>query len=540
MLGSYRNLNSISQTLEDVVEKEKIAQVKQRKKSQHYSKELPTIEPPKKIAMWRKIAFGFGNFSRYTVIGIQAYFLNVFLLEVANIGSFWAGNILLLKQFYDGFTDPLVGRMSDNFVTRWGRRKPWILLASIPSGIFWILQWYLPRFEDSAGWLTFYYILVLLLFSTMNTFVSVPYNAMVPDIAVDYHDRTAVVLFQEVFGLSAVIIFSYFQAEAVEFFTDDDGLVNYRKGYLVASLITVWAVVVPIIISIVFVSERKTVVSNDEDYQGKNALQKIVWWFLYFLRDLVRALRFKEFSLIVTVFVMSMVAVYLFVNNFVLYVKYVLHAEDQTAYMMIAVQATAALSIFFWAFTSRQLGKKITFLMGCTLWIGGSVIIFFINEDDIVLFYIVCVFRAIGTGVGYLIPLAMLPDIIEIDKVKNNKQREGILYSLMILLQKAGVGIGVTLSNYVLGFAGYESPDKESIQQQEAAYQPDSVLWSFKILMNVVPIFCLFIALICIYFIRIDNALLLNLDNTVVEQSAPGDFVPKKPDDPKQTLLYND
>ena len=505
--SSYKDLESVTETLDEVTEIEEITEAKKRRKSSHY--QMEKFDPNKeKIAMWRKAAFGFGNFSRYTVIGIQAYFLNVFLLEVADIGTFWAGNILLVKQIYDGITDPLVGGLSDSVNTRWGRRKPWIILASLPSGIFWILQWWTPGFIGSSlAGAVCYYLIILLIFSTMNTFVSVPYNAMVPDVAVDYDDRTAVVLFQEVFGLSAVIIFSYFQAEAVEFFPDEDNpqLVDYEKGYLVASLITVWAVVLPMLFAVAFVKEG--------EFHGK--LPGVITWIKNFLTTLIKSLIFKEFALIVTVFVMCMVAVYLFVNNFVLYVKYVLQAESQTSYLMLVVQVTATLSIFFWAFLSKHIGKKLTFFVGCVLWIGGSIIIFFVNENDLKLFYVVCVVRALGSGVGYLIPLAMLPDIIELDRLVNKESREGILYSLMILIQKTGVGVAITASNYILGLSGYVSPDKETVSEEEDDYQPDSVLLSFRILMMIIPIICLIIALICMSFINVSKERLDELESTL-------------------------
>jgi len=181
---------------------------------------------------------------------------------------------------------------------------------------------------------------------------------------------------------------------------------------------------------------------------------------------------------------------------------------------------------FFWAFLSRKLGKKITFFIGCVLWIGGSIVIFFINSNDLKLFYVVCIIRALGSGVGYLIPLAMLPDIIELDRLKNGEAREGILYSLMILLQKTGVGIGITASNYILGLSGYVAPDKEaSVVAEEDAYQPDSVLLAFRILMTVVPVVCLILALIAIAFINISKEILEDLENDTAEHDLL--FTPK-------------
>ena len=509
MIPSSQNhdLTSISETLEEVVEMGRTFEEKIKRRSSRYSiGDVPVIDERAKLAVWRKALYGFGNFSRYTVIGIQAYFLNVFLLEVAGLSPGWAGTILLVKNLYDGVTDPLIGRLSDRIQTRWGRRKPWIVVGTIPSGIFWVLQWYSPKFtEDRVGLAVLYFTVVLLAFSTMNTFVSVPYNAMVPDVAVDYDDRTAVVLFQELFGLSAVIIFSFFQAETVEFFRDEDGIINYRKGYAVAGLVTVWAVIIPMILAILPVSERKNVTKDDEEYGDRSVIAKALLWVLYFIKSLIKALMFKEFFLIVVVFVGCMIAIYIFVNNFVLYLKYVLHIEDQTSYLMLIVQVTCTGSIIFWGLLCKKIGKKLTFFIGCTFWIGGSIIIFFISDDNIKLFYLIAFFRAAGSGVGYLIPLAMLPDIIELDFLKNRLKREGILYSLMILIQKTGVGFALTASNYVLGWVGYVKPEKQTTSEQVDDYQSDSVIMAFRILLCIVPIFCILISLIAIYFIKVDR-----------------------------------
>ena len=81
--------------------------------------------------------------------------------------------------------------------------------------------------------------------------------------------------------------------------------------------------------------------------------------------------------------------------------------------------------------------------------------------------------------------------------MKNGQQREGILYSLMILLQKTGVGVGLMFSNYILQFAGYESLDSSG--QEET--QPDSVLLALRFLFSFVPVFFIVIANISLLFI---------------------------------------
>merc|ERR1711862_558998 len=117
--------------------------------------------------------------------------------------------------------------------------------------------------------------------------------------------------------------------------------------------------------------------------------------------------------------------------------------------------------------------------------------------------------------------------------MKNGETREGILYSLMILLQKTGVGMGITASNYVFGLAGYINPDKETVVQEEDNYQPDAVLLSFRVLMTVVPVICLILALICISFINVSKEVLDEYEAKMEAEQRDLTFKPKpKPNDP--------
>lgn len=464
-------------------------------------------EPVIRVPFWKKLLFGFGNFSRYTVLGIQAYFLNAFLIQVAVMDPVWVGNIQLIKQVYDAITDPIIGRISDRTRTRFGRRRIYVLLFSIPCGFLWLMQWYTPNFvsdaaetegdPDSDWWYpVLYYGSVLLVFSTFNTLVSVPYNALVPDIAKDYHDRTTVVLLQEVFGLSSVIIFSFVQASLTEAFTyEGTDEVDYSKGYGVSALVTLPAVVLPMILAVIFIKEPMVDLDDDENTKDKSWYIAICYQTYYFLASLLKALLFKEFFFVVVLFVSCMLAVYAFVSNFVLYIKFVLLAEQQTEWLLLATQAFATVSFFFWAFLSRRVGKKVSFLTGGIIWIGTSVIMAFLGPDDMAIFYPVSIIRAFGSGVGYLIPLAMLPDIIEIDRIKNNQQREGILYALMVLIQKTGVGLGLSFSNYILQGAG--------LKDCEDGSQPcaQSVISAFRLLMYLFPIVCVFIGILSLFFI---------------------------------------
>lgn len=515
MLSSYRDLSSITDTIDEVTEEQHEEYMKKRRRSgSHFELEKVSIlgnpgdmEP---LPKWRKICFGVGNFSRATVSAILVYFLNIFLLEVALIDPFWTGNVLFVKQIYDAVTDLIVRCLSDSIETPFGRRKVWIFLFVIPAGITWIAFWYTPSFTESDMVLSIvYFLLLLLAFNTFNTFLSVPYNSLVSEISIDYNDRKTIVLYQELFGLCAVVIFSFFQGAIIDYFKEDNSdLINYQKGYFVAALFSVWAIIIPIFFAILFVKENKQIgdiidSNGDLTNESTSLLVKIYRFFACFLRVIGRSLIFKEFALLVIVFILCMISDYLFTNNLVLYIKYVLKVEHQTPYILVLVQTSSAVSIFLWGFASRMAGKRLTFVVGCSFWIGGSMIMFFIGADNIEIFYLVSIFRAVGTGVGYFIPLAMLPDIAELDRLQNKVNRSKEWHRLVIMLKKISIGVAMLVSNYILGGVGYLSPIDATIAQQESAYQSSSVQLAFRIIMMIVPTVCLLCAVIVIVFINI-------------------------------------
>eukprot|EP01094_Clydonella_sp_ATCC50884_P027112 TRINITY_DN7658_c0_g1_i1.p1 TRINITY_DN7658_c0_g1~~TRINITY_DN7658_c0_g1_i1.p1 ORF type:complete len:539 (+),score=199.26 TRINITY_DN7658_c0_g1_i1:255-1871(+) len=447
------------------------------------------------LSTWGKIAYGFGNFSRYAALGIQAFYLNTFLLEVALVDPFFAGTLLLLKQAYDAVTDPFVGKLSDNSWTRWGRRKPWIMLASIPSGIFWVMMWLSPEFINEYEWgPSVYYLLVLLAFNTLNTCVSVPYNALVPDITTDYDDRTMVVLVQNVFGLLATTIYSTLQGVIIELFPGDDegDSVNKKKGYAVAALVSLPAVVFPPMISALFVKER---IPDDTERVDSGGLFK---WVVEFCRGLWGAITFLEFMQVTAVFVLAMSAIYAYVNNFVLFAKYVLDREKDSSILVFVGQLGVMGSFFFWAIIAKRFSKKVAYLMGVMVWTITSFCMFFLDDGksliDTIIVYSLVIIRGTGAGVGYLIPLSMLPDICEIDEKRTGKRREGMLYSVLILFQKTGLAITMSGSSYALGLAGY-SQDQTGEEDQN-----DAVKWTLKIICFLVPILLLLLSLPFMYF----------------------------------------
>ena len=284
-------------------------------------------EGEEKIKIWRQICYGVGNFGRYIPVTIQSFYINPYLLEVGQLSTFTVGTILLIAQIWDGSTDPLVGRFSDLTRTRIGRRKPFIFLAVIPSAIFWTLLWRNPDFlNGNEIGKAIYFTIGILAFSTMNTCVSVPYFSLVPYVTKTQHDRTNVAFFQQLSGMIAGMLFSFLTGVFIDAFGSE-------KGYTYSAFIDGVVIIFFAYFSVFFIKEKLEPIEQD----AKKKSSPFIWGLL---TGIVSALSLKEFRMVVSIFVLSVLAIFLTVNNIYLFVEYVVEIPEQSSIVILVFQVS--------------------------------------------------------------------------------------------------------------------------------------------------------------------------------------------------------
>ena len=93
-------------------------------------------------------------------------------------------------------------------------------------------------------------------------------------------------------------------------------------------------------------------------------------------------------------------------------------------------------------------------------------------------------------------------------------RREGVFYSLFVLFQKIGVGVGISATSYILQGAGYISGSQEGTQQ------PESVIVALKIMAGPIPAALLVLSLIFAFFYPLDRAQVEEIRNRLDERKA--------------------
>ncbi len=443
-----------------------------------------------KLNLKTKLAYGAGDLGPAITSGIAVFFLLVFFTNVAGIPAGLAGSILMVGKIWDAVNDPFVGVLTDKTKSRrWGRRLPWLLYGAIPFGVFFFLQWIVPRFSadpTAQMWgLFWYYVVIGLISQVFYTVVNLPYTAMTPELTQDYDERTTLNGFRFAFSIGGSIL-SLILAQVI--FSQ---IADRQQQYVVLAAICGVIAVLSLYWCIwgtrdrVMAFEAKRQTAEEPPSIPLNEQLKIIF-------------SNKPFLYVIGIYLFSWLAVQVTASVIPYFVvNWMRLKESDVPTVILGFQGTALLVLFVWSALSKRFGKKIVYFMGMILWIIALIGVFFLQPGQIVWLYILAVIAGFGISTAYLIPWSMMPDVIELDELNTGQRREGIFYGFMVLLQKFGLAFGLFLVGNALQFSGF----KEAVAGQNTLpIQPDSALLAIRFATSILPAFFLVCGLVLAYF----------------------------------------
>ncbi len=409
-----------------------------------------------------KLAFGVGDLGAAIVAAINGFFLNAFLLDVAGLRPAAVGAIFLLVKIWDAVNDPVIGSISDRTQSRWGRRRPWLLLGAVPFGLAFLLHWMVPPLGDTGKFL--YYLVVALCLDTAFTAVNVPYTAMTAELSSDYDERTSLTSYRFGFSILGGVLAAFLHTVIVGSFADK------VVGNAVSAAI--WTVFIISSALITFRYTREPDVAVAAQAKGPGMVEGVKI-----------AFRNRPFITVTVIYLMAWLCIQFVQNNLLLYVKYWIGAESQFGTLVMAVQVSAFVFVLVWARIAQRIGKQNVYYVGMSFWVLVSIALFFVQRGQVSLLFVLAVLAGVGVAIGYLIPWSMLPDVIELDELETGQRREGVFYGFFVFLQKLGISLGLAFSNFVLEAAGYIN----QVPGQPDPQQPEAVLTALRLFVGPVP-----------------------------------------------------
>jgi len=429
-----------------------------------------------KLSTKTKLAYGAGDLGAAIATAINGFFLLNFLINVAGLRPGMAGNIFLIAKIWDAFNDPLVGWLTDHTISKFGRRRPWLLIAAVPFGLAFFLQWIVPPLNETG--LFWYYLLVALLLDTAFTAVNVPYAALTAELTQDYDERTRLSSVRMSFSILGGVLAAFLHGIIVSQFPD-----NERLGYTISAAVWAVAIAAPCFITFWGTQEPDFAVNaKNDDGPG-------------FVEGLKIALQNKAFILVTIIYLLSWLAIQFAQNNLQIYTKDWIRLDMANfSYLLLAIQFSSFVWVLIWTKVSDRIGKKNIYYLGAGFFMFALMGLFFLQPGQIFLTFFLAAIAGIGISVGYLVPWSMLPDVIELDQLETGQRREGVFYGFFVLLQKLGLALGMFISGWALELSGYIS----STPGMPDPIQPASALLTIRFLIGPVSAFVVLLSFLAV------------------------------------------
>ncbi|WP_121969397.1 MFS transporter [Leptolyngbya sp. BC1307] len=443
--------------------------------------ELHADSPSPALTLPVKLAYGAGDFGAGLTSQFLAFFLLIFLIDVAGMRPVVAGSVLALGKIWDAVNDPLVGVLSDRTKTRWGRRYPWMFLTAIPFGLSYFLIWIAPFSEDTSSAAKFwYYVVVTTIFQVFFTTTNLPYTTLTAEMTGDYDERTELTSFRLAFSVAGGVAILIAAGIFGQLIADDTR--RYAVLGLLGGAISIASIYWCIFGTYGYMDQKAKAAGRSlnaiADIQNESFLQQF---------RVVASNR--PFLFVVGIYLFSWLALQITAAVIPFYAKFWMGVDENL--VALIVQGTAIVMMFVCAALSKRIGKKNLYFLGSGVWILVQIALFFLQPGQTTILYGLCILASFGVATAYIVPWSILPDVIELDELNTGCRREGTFYAFMTLLQKIGLAVGIFLVGAALEASGFV---------KEAAQQPESALNAIRFFMGPVPLVLVICGVVLIYF----------------------------------------
>ena len=390
------------------------------------------------------------------------------------------GLILMLSRISDVFTDPLIGCLSDRWRTRWGRRKPWVLIG---TPIFAVGMWllFMPPFEFSdVSMLGFTFsngyvwlFATLTLFFLGATIKDLPFTAWGAELSNDYNERTLIMSWKEVFNVAGALVSAFIPAIILLFGYD-------KPMEAVFVLVLVMCITMPILNlnCLMAVPEWRVVEKQAQRVKIIDGLKIVVGN--------------KPFMILVAVFAFGSIGSAMTHSLSFFFVKHVLVAGELYGLYLAPYFVCQIAAVPLWFKLSRRIGKhKATMwavgwyalwssfiplisvtpgawyaLFEVTNYIGilpettqAKAIAYFKDIETGKFLFFIVIMCLKGSAIGALsaLPLSMFADVLDVDTAQTGKRRAGEFMAIWSMTRKAAYALGIFIGLALVEFWGFDA-----------------------------------------------------------------------------------
>ena len=424
-------------------------------------KDLSYKSSPDYVPMKEKLAYGCGALMDGGGVALMACVMLKYMTDTLGIVAASASTIMMVSKIWDAVTDPLMGSITDNTRTKWGRRRPYMVFGGVLLIIALALlfapikDWW--GITSQAGMIA-YVLIFYIVWNTCSTLTQVPYTSMASDISPSFHERNNANTIKLVFsavasGLAYVLPLLILGAR--------------EKGTISGT--TFWIVMVAVfgtmfggglVITGLFTKER---VKPEKVEKKKFNLKE-------FLKGYIQPYRNKSYAWHIGMYVSAFACMDMLSALAAYYASHVWRGVKMTLpivgemtfssmFIIAPIMVAAVLAFPLVRVMMDKKGKAFAFRMGLPFYILGGILIAVLNPQmgcPAWVIPIVAFLMGFGFGGAQMIQWMNFPDTLDVAELALGERPTGNYSGMMTLVRKIGGALGVGIIGWVLTGVGYE------------------------------------------------------------------------------------
>ncbi len=410
--------------------------------------------------------YGFAMFGTSIPINMFKSFAAIFYVDMLGLDMKKYSLVLFIYTFVDAIDNPVYGFLSDRTRTKWGRRRPWLLIGTPLLVLFFILFYNVPSFiESEKGMLFIYMLLMYILTGTLDSLVNANYGSLFVELFKKDEDRAKTNGIRQICQLFAMAISIALTP-----------MITEKLGYQLTSLI--YGVIALAVMMYCFWGCREN--TNYEELEKPQLFSSI--------KALVTNPRFWIFGFAGAFY---SAAFSLIAQAVPFFVKYTLGlGGSMTTVMLGIVLGVAVIGILVWSRVVQRVDIMKIWRTGFIIMAVAFIPLFFVNT----LAPAIAIASIVGVGVAACLTTmdCIGAKIVDDDYRKHGIKREGIINSLMGVMNRLN-GLYTSLAFYVASeYFGFISGDEPGENPAMAA----------RVLLCLFPAAAMIIASVITFFLK--------------------------------------
>lgn len=408
------------------------------------------------VPMVQKIAFGLGMLANQMFPAALGIFM-VVLVEDLKFPAWMWGVLYFAPRIVDAFFDPIMGFVTDNTKSKWGRRRQYVFIGSLIMGITFIIMWQLYR-ENGVNHNFYFFLSWSFVFYLGLSIFSVPYVAMGYEMSDDFHERTNIMAISQWIGQWAWVIAPWFW------------VIMYDPKWFPNADTATRTLAVWVGISCMILAMMPAIFIKAKSTKHDNTLKPLTFKTIGgSLKEIL--VSFKE-AFVIKPFRKLCIATFLIFNAFntvagftffiVVYYLFSGNAAKAgiwpTLFGSIGALATTFMVIPVVAKISKMMEKKKAFLICQSISIFGYILLWFLFiPGKPYMFLFALPFFSFGIGSLFTLMMSMTADVCDMDELNSGKRREGIFGAIYWWMVKFGFAIAGLLTGVIMSMVGFDT-----------------------------------------------------------------------------------